>query len=97
MAISLDLSTSQFGVPFSGAYFRVVTASYGYQRNGQKSVMIDVAGYATKPKNDDTAQVDFRRYWAAYGDVEACEGGSFVDKCYAWVMKQADMEGSVGC
>jgi hypothetical protein len=27
MAIQLDLSTSQYGVPFAGAYFRVVTAA----------------------------------------------------------------------
>ena len=27
MAIQLNLSTSQYGVPFAGAYFRIITAS----------------------------------------------------------------------
>ncbi len=95
MAISLDLSTSQFGVPFAGAYFRVVTTAITYQRGGSRSVMIDVAGYATQPSNDDTREVDFRRYHTPYADVEAQPGADFIARCYAWVMKQEDMAGSV--
>lgn len=95
MAISLDLSQSQFGVPFSGAYFRIVTAAITYQRGGNRSVMIDVAGYATQPGNDDTREIDFRRYHASYADVEGHAGSNFVAKCYAWVMAQPDMAGSV--
>jgi hypothetical protein len=96
MAIQLDLSTSQYGVPFSGAYFRVVTASVSRTRNADNrhSVMLDVVGYATQPTNDDTRDVEFRRYHCPLSEVEAMTGEGFLAKCYAWVMSQADMAGS---
>lgn len=98
MAIKLDLQGSQFGVPFSGAYFRVVTAAVSRTRDAANrfSVMIDVVGYANQPQNEDTRDVDFRRYHAPLAEVEAQTGSSFLEKCYAWVMKQPDMAGSVG-
>ena len=96
MAIQLDLSQSQFGVPFTGAYFRVVTAAISRQRGGQKSVMVDVVGYAAKPENDDTREIEFRRYHAPYEDIEKADGQEFFAKCYSWVMTQDDMQGSVG-
>lgn len=98
MAIQLDLQDSQFGVPFNGAYFRVVTASVSRTRNPEQrfSVMIDVVGYATQPQDEDTREVDFRRYHAPLAEVEAQTGSAFLDKCYAWVMSQPDMAGSVG-
>ena len=95
MAIEIDLQSSSFGVPFNGAYFRVVTAAITYQRGGVRSVMIDVAGYATQPSNDDTKDIDFRRYHAPYADIEAKAGADFIATCYAWVMAQPDMAGSV--
>lgn len=97
MAIQVDLTTSQYGVPFAGAYFRIATASVSRTRNEQVrfSVMIDVAGYATAPQNDDTRDVDFRRYHTPLTDIEAQTGDSFLAKCYAWVMAQPDMAGSV--
>jgi len=97
MAIQIDLSTSQYGTPFSGAYFRIATAAISRQRSGDGpkfSVMIDVAGYATNEPDDDTREVDFRRYHADLADVEVGEGTQFLDKCYAWVMAQDDMNGS---
>jgi hypothetical protein len=86
MAIQIDLTTSQYGTPFTGAYFRIATAAISRQRSGETkfSVMIDVAGYATATPDDDTRDVEFRRYHAA-----------FMDKCYAWVMTQEDMAGSI--
>lgn len=97
MAIQIDLSTSQYGVPFAGAYFRIATAAVSRQRqNGSKfSVMIDVAGYGTATPGDDTREVDFRRYHTPLQDVEAQTGATFLDRCYAWVMAQPDMVGSV--
>jgi hypothetical protein len=97
MAIQLDLTTSQYGTPFAGAYFRIVTASISRMREGgpKFAVMIDVAGYATATPSDDTRDVDFRRYHADLADVEAQAGGNFLDKCYAWVMAQEDMAGSI--
>ncbi len=98
MAIQLDLSTSQYGVPFAGAYFRIVTAAVSRTRdtNNRHSVMLDVVGYATQPTNDDTRDVDFRRYHCALSDIESQTGDNFLAKCYAWVMTQADMVGSIG-
>jgi hypothetical protein len=97
MAIQLDLTNSQYGVPFTGAYFRIVTASVGRTRNpdGRHSVMIDVAGYATQPNNDETRDVDFRRYHCPLAEVESKTGDTFLAKCYAWVMAQEDMGNSV--
>lgn len=99
MAIQIDLQASQFGVPFLGAYFRVVTAAVSRQRLDfpyKHVVMIDVVGYASVPQNDDTRDVDFRRYHASLDDVEAQTGDTFLSKCYAWVMAQPDMAGAVG-
>jgi len=97
MAIQLDLTNSQYGTPFAGAYFRIVTAAVSRMREGgpKFSVMIDVAGYATATPGDDTREVDFRRYHADLAEIEAAAGANFLDKCYAWVMAQADMNGSI--
>jgi len=98
MAIQLDLSTSQYGVPFTGVYFRIVTVAVRRTRdaNNRHSVMLDVVGYATRPSDDDTRDVDFRRYHAPLSEVEAQTGSTFLAKCYAWVMAQSDMVGSIG-
>jgi hypothetical protein len=97
MAIQLDLTNSQYGTPFAGAYFRIVTAAVSRMREGgpKFTVMIDVSGYATATPDDDTREVDFRRYHADLTEVEASSGGNFLDKCYAWVMTQEDMAGSL--
>jgi len=97
MAIQLDLTNSQYGTPFTGAYFRIVTAAISRMREGGSkfTVMIDVAGYATATPDDDTREVDFRRYHADLAEVEAAAGANFLDKCYAWVMAQEDMAGSI--
>ena len=97
MAIELNLETSQYGTPFAGAYFRIVTAAVSRMREGgpKFTVMIDVAGYATATPTDDTREVDFRRYHADLAEVEALAGTNFLDKCYAWVMAQEDMAGSI--
>jgi hypothetical protein len=98
MAIQLDLSTSQYGVPFTGAYFRIVTAAVSRTRSADNrhSVMLDVAGYATQPSDEDTRDVDFRRYHCPLSEVETQTGDGFLAKCYAWVMAQDDMAGSTG-
>ena len=96
MAIQIDLANSQYGVPFAGAYFRIVTAAITRQREGgpKFSVMIDIAGYGTATPGDDTREVDFRRYHTALENVEAQQGATFLDRCYNWVMAQDDMSGS---
>lgn len=95
MAIKLNLAKSNYGIPFTGAYFRIVTAAVSRQRGATFSVMIDVVGYAAKPIDEDTKDVDFRRYHVPLADIENAAGTAFFAKCYAWVMAQPDMSGSV--
>ena len=98
MAIQHNISeaNSDYGISFSGAYYRIVTASISRQRGTDPkfSVMIDLSAYATATPKDDTREVDFKRYNANLADVEAKSGATFMDKCYAWVMDQDDMDGS---
>ncbi len=94
MAIQLDLSTSQYGTAFSGAYFRIVTASISRELGDSFTVMIDCSGFATATPTDDTHPVDFRRYHAPLAIIEGTEGNDFLSKCYTWVMTQDDMNGS---
>jgi len=98
MAIQIDLTNSQYGIPFAGAYFRVVTTAVTRTRDAtmRHSVMIDVAGYATAPQDEDARDIDFRRYHCPLSEVESCLGDTFLAKCYAWVMTQSDMQGSIG-
>ena len=98
MAIKIDIETSQVGVPFSGAYFRIVTAMVQRQRTSdpRHTVMIDVAGYATSPEHEDVREVDMRRYFVPLDVIEAQAGSSFLAKCYSLVITQPDMVGAVG-
>lgn len=98
MAISSNITqeSSQYGVKFDGAYYRIVTASISRQRSPDPkfAVMIDLSAYATASPTDETREVDFKRYNAPLTEIEAASGSAFLDKCYAWVMAQADMDGS---
>ncbi len=98
MAIQHNITegASQYGIAFNDAYYRIVTANVTRQRGTDPkfSVMIDLSAYATNSPTDDTREVDFKRYNANLTDVEAKSGSTFLDKCYAWVMDQDDMDGS---
>ncbi len=98
MAIQHNIAegASQYGIAFNNAYYRIVTAAISRQRGSDPkfTVMIDLSAYATSSPTDDTREVDFKRYSANLTDVEAASGATFLDKCYAWVMAQADMDGS---
>ena len=98
MAIQNNIAegASQYGIAFNNAYYRIVTAAVSRQRGSDPkfSVMIDLSAYATSSPTDDTREVDFKRYSANLADVEAASGATFMDKCYAWVMAQDDMDGS---
>ena len=97
MAITNNITTenSQYGIKFDGAYYRIVMASVARQRGTDPKfeVMIDLSGYAATP-DDDTREVDFKRYQAPLDAVEAASGATFLAKCYGWVMAQSDMSGS---
>ena len=98
MAIQHNIAegASQYGIAFNNAYYRIVTAAVSRQRESDPkfTVMIDLSAYATNSPTDDTREVDFKRYHANLTDIEAASGDAFVDKCYAWVMAQDDMDGS---
>ena len=97
MAIQIDLQQSNFGIPFAGAYFRIVTACISRQRQEdlRHSVLIDVVGYAAQPEDEDTKEVDFRRYHVPLAKIEAQAGHDFLEKAYQWVMLHPDMTGSI--
>ena len=98
MAIQINIleGSSQYGIAFNNAYYRIATAAISRQRGDDPkfSVMIDLSAYATSSPTDDTREVDFKRYNANLTDIEAATGTTFLDKCYAWVMAQDDMTGS---
>ena len=98
MAIQINIleGSSQYGIAFNNAYYRIATAAVSRQRGDDPkfSVMIDLSAYATATPTDDTREVDFKRYNANLTDIEAATGTTFLDKCYAWVMAQDDMTGS---
>lgn len=97
MAIQVNIENSQFGVPFAGAYFRIVGVNVCRENVDHKHmVKLDISGYATRPENENTREVDFRRYHATLAEVETQAGDSFLAKCYAWLMQQPDMVGSIG-
>jgi hypothetical protein len=98
MAIQINIleGSSQYGIAFNNAYYRIATAAVSRQRGDDPkfTVMIDLSAYATATPTDDTREVDFKRYNANLTDIEAATGTTFLDKCYAWVMAQDDMTGS---
>lgn len=95
MAIKKDLSSSKFGVAFPGAYFRIATIQIGRARDAANRhvVMIDVPAYASQIPDEDTQEIEFRRYYAPVAQVEARPGANFIAKCYSWLMVQPDMAG----
>jgi hypothetical protein len=97
MAIQHNIAegTSQYGIAFNNAYWRISMASISRQRDDPKfSVMIDLAAYATSSPTNDTRDIAFSRFHADLADIQAASGDAFLDKCYSWVMAQDDMAGS---
>ena len=88
--------SSQYGIAFNNAYYRIATAAISRQRGDDPkfSVMIDLAAYATSSPTDDTRDIAFSRFHADLADIQAASGDAFLDKCYSWVMAQSDMAGS---
>jgi hypothetical protein len=97
MAIQHNIAegSSQYGIAFDNAYWRIATASISRQRDDPKfSVMIDLAAYATSSPTDDTRDIAFSRFHVDLADIQDASGDAFLDKCYSWVMAQSDMAGS---
>lgn len=97
MAIKIDLQESQYGVPFAGAYLRIVSALVARKRSDEEKffVMIDIVGYATAKPDDDTRAVDSRRLHVPLSIIEQQEGADFLAKCYSWVLTLPEMAGAV--
>ena len=97
MAIELDIPQTQYGISFSGAYFRIVnvhimrTANINFHFN----VIVDLAAYATNPQSEPIREVDMRRYQCPIDEIEVQSGDTFLARCYQWVMAQPDMVGAV--
>jgi hypothetical protein len=89
MAVSLDVTNTPLGVGFQNAYARIATVVISRQLGGGHRVMIDVAIYATVP-DDNTQNVDMRRYWAEVGDLS----GDVIPAAYAWLKRQPDFAGA---
>tara|TARA_R110002126_G_scaffold253006_2_gene396087 strand:- start:1186 stop:1491 length:306 start_codon:yes stop_codon:yes gene_type:complete len=98
VAIQINIleSSSQYGIAFNNAYYRVAGVSIGRQRDVDPKfvVSIHLSAYATPTPDENTREVDFKIYDVNLTDVEAKAGDTFLDKCYAWVMDQDDMDGS---
>lgn len=98
MAIKNNIteSASQYGIAFSNVYYRIVNASVSREPGSDPkfSVIIDLSAYASSSPTDDTKEIEFRRYTATLDQINASSGDAFLDKCYSWVMAQADFEGS---
>ena len=97
MAIQIDLQESNFGIPFAQAYFRIANVAINYQSNldFHHLVVITLIGYATKPGNVHTNNIDAKRYDVSLTEIESFEGDTFLEKCYKWVMAQPDMSNSI--
>ena len=84
MAIQNNIAegASQYGIAFNNAYYRIVTAAVSRQRGTDPkfSVLIDFSAYATATPNDDTREVDFKRYKTNLTDVETKFGSTFLDQ-----------------
>lgn len=96
MALSLNISqsNSEYGIAFSGAYYRIVTANVQRERGGNHQVSIDLSAYATSSPTDNTREVDFKRLSGSLSDIEAKSGDDFLSKCYAWLKDQSEFSGA---
>jgi len=95
MAIQLDLESSQYGISFADAYFRIIVATVARFENQGFVVRIDVVGYANKPSDIYIKDIAFKQFQTTIEDIEAQDGVEFLAKCYQWVMAQPDMLGSI--
>lgn len=100
MAIQQNIAegASQFGVAFNNAYYRI--AGMHIHRTDETDgdpkfvVSIDLMAYVTTTPRTATTPVDVKGYVVDIDVIEATAGDTFLDKCYAWVMDQDDMNGS---
>ena len=97
MAVKIDIETSACGIPFPGAYVRIIHAITGRQSSGahKHMVAIDALAYATDSPPTEAQSVATYRYEVPLEDIEAQAGDAFLARCYAWLMQQDGFEGGV--
>ena len=93
---TIEEGASEYDIAFNNAYWRIVTIAVSRERGTDPkfSVMIDLSAYATSTPTADTRTVGYKRFDANIEDINSSSGDAFVDKCYSWVMAQAEMNGS---
>ena len=94
---NITQDNSSYGVAFEGAYYRIATVTIQRLREEEPikfSAVIDMVAYATESPDDNTRDIEFKRYNAPLEDLETQPGNTFLEKCYNWVMAQPDMAGS---
>lgn len=94
MAITQDMSESRFGVPFPGAYFRIVSATINRKVDSGHSVMLDVAAYAVPPTTGMEAEIEFLRIHGNLEDIETRDSSSFLSLCYEYLASLPEFAGS---
>ena len=98
MAIQIDVLSSSYGVGFPAAYFRIFRTEISRRpwfQGHKHSVIIDILGYAAPPPEEETRDIDSKRFSAPLSDIEAQAGDDFIAKCYSWLMQQPELEGSI--
>ena len=97
MAIKADNPNSIFGAALSGVYYRIIQAVVTREEPTPFTfyVVINLSGFLGDPKQGRIQPIETRSYRAILSDVESMAGDTFMSKCYAWVMAQPDMSGSV--
>jgi len=96
MALLLNISesNSEYGIAFSGAYYRILTASVQRENSGGHFVMINLGAYATSSPTNGTREIDFKRFYGPLSEIEAKSGDDFLSKCYNWLKDQSDFLGA---
>lgn len=96
MALSNNLVESKFGISFQGVYYRINNVMvHRISTISPHTVMIDIAGYAQKPENEDLQELCFHRLHALLSDVEAQGGPNILTNCYLWLAAQPEFAGAV--
>lgn len=96
MALLLNISesNSEYGIAFSGVYYRIVRVSVQRELSDNHQVMIDLSGYATNSPTNDTRELDFKRLHGPLSNIEAKSGDDFLSKCYNWLKDQSEFSGA---
>lgn len=98
MAIINNLETSQFGVGFNNAYYRINEVvnqrNEAYVPEGQPLhlVFVFVKVYAQKPENVGIKEVATLTFKTSLDEISAHGGDNFLTSCYLWLMTRPEFQ-----